>query len=139
MACLALLAANAAISFNYTKDEIMSVSGVFYALLAYAALATLLERIRAASGWRLIGLALLVTSLGGAWAMRSAGLHYRLAQAAFDSRGQWAGVLRPGHPESWFLAGPNTTTLEILKNDALARRRANTKALPRWQARWWGR
>ena len=34
----AVLAANAVLSYAYTKDDIMSVSGVFYGLAAYAAI-----------------------------------------------------------------------------------------------------
>ena len=40
----AVIAANAAISFSYTKDDIMAVGGVFYALAAYGALRAAIAR-----------------------------------------------------------------------------------------------
>ena len=40
-----MLAANATLSYAYTKDDIMSVSGVFYGLAAYAAIRLLMGRV----------------------------------------------------------------------------------------------
>jgi hypothetical protein len=141
-----LLAANAVISFAYAKDEIISISGVFYALVAYAAVGELLRRQwtpraePARRSWlaRAVPLTVVMLLLGSAWAMRTAGLHYRLAYAAFDTRGQWAAVLRPGRPAS----GPaNARTRDVIarmKSEAILQRRVAGKLLPRWHREWWG-
>jgi hypothetical protein len=47
---LVVLVANAALSYAYSKNEIVSVAGVFYAVIAYVALRELLQR--APSSWR---------------------------------------------------------------------------------------
>jgi hypothetical protein len=44
-----VLAANALLSYAYTKDDIMSVSGVFYGLAAYAASRFLIDRASSAT------------------------------------------------------------------------------------------
>src|SRR4030095_4269173 len=65
-----VLAANATLSFAYVKDDIMSVSGAFYALAAYAAVRHVAGRVPS-SGFRVALLTLLLLALGTAWSVRS--------------------------------------------------------------------
>jgi hypothetical protein len=92
---LAVIAANAVISYGYTKDEIMGPAGVFYSLAAFVAVVAVLRRagelvrVRQAQVVAL-GLALAVTSSG--WVVRSVGLHYQMHLMTFYDRNEWVYV-----------------------------------------------
>ena len=119
---LAVIAANAVISYGYTKDEIMGPAGVFYALAAFAAVASLLSRV---DRWRLsagpfaaIGLALAVTSSG--WVIRTGGLHYQMNLMTFYDRNEWVFV------DDWLVkqqssptTGAGKALVQQLREDAL--------------------
>jgi hypothetical protein len=90
LVALAVIAGNAAMSFAYTKDAIMSVGGVLFAVLAYAAVRGLIER---AGEWRLrtqTAVSVLVLALSGAWAVRAFTLPHVLREDAFRVRNEWA-------------------------------------------------
>ncbi len=96
---VAMLVANAVLSYGYTKDEILSPAGVFYALAAVVALRDLLTRldVRLTTGAPaavVVGLALLVAPVSGGWGLRALGLHYRCQQMALDVRNEWVEVDR---------------------------------------------
>ena len=96
----AVLVANAAISFPYTKDETMIPAGIFYALAAYAGVRTLLAADYSPRGLAaaVLTTVLVVTSVG--WTVRAAGLPYFLRAQAFKQRGDWAEL-----PGQWRRAG----------------------------------
>jgi hypothetical protein len=125
---VAVLVANAAMSYGYTKDEIMSPGGVFYALAAFVAMRELLvwigrqPRVR----WKgaVCGFALAAASTG--WAVRTVGLHYQTQMMAFAVRNEWVYV------DDWLArqrAAPataeGTQIVNTLRNDALARTTVN--------------
>ncbi|HLG55004.1 MAG TPA: hypothetical protein VI485_06710 [Vicinamibacterales bacterium] len=85
----AVLAANAAISFPYTKNVIMSPAGVFLGLAVYAASRTWW---RDAAPRRLAVTVVLFTVLTCGWAFRVAGNHYNLRWTAAQQRAEWVGV-----------------------------------------------
>jgi hypothetical protein len=95
---IVLLLSNAAISYPYGKDEIISISGVFYALLAFIVVRHLLTR--QTSPRRAAALAVGLVLVSGAWGIRAASSHYSLRRAAFDARNQWAGIPADGGPAS---------------------------------------
>ena len=90
---LFVLVANAAISYAYTKDVIMSPAGAFYAVALFAALRHFLARPvarRAAAGtvaWCLV--------LSATWTVRDVALHMKLRHMATTVRTEWA------HAETW--------------------------------------
>lgn len=86
----AVLAANAAISFPYTKDEIMLPAGIFYALATYGALRLLWQRVPASGTWRRASLTAAVLLISTGWAVRAAGVPYYLRSQAFKQRTDWA-------------------------------------------------
>ncbi|MSO84038.1 MAG: hypothetical protein EXQ53_12220, partial [Acidobacteria bacterium] len=90
----AVLAANAVISFGYTKDEIVSVAGTFYAVAVFAATVHLLDTLRQhVPSWPVVVvLAVLFCSGGALWATRAAGVHSVLLRGAFTQRNDWAHV-----------------------------------------------
>lgn len=135
---VATLAANAVLSFAYVKDDIMSVSGAFYAVAAYAAIRHLATRVtRPGMLAALVTLTLLAT--GTAWGVRSLGIHHVARTYAFKTRNDWA-----SQPGLWKRSGrwpsdPNSQHLiEQLRNEALSMRVPNPRFEPPWMERLWG-
>jgi hypothetical protein len=135
---LALLASNAIVSYAYAKVEVVSLAGVFYALVAFLAMSELLQRPLARSRARTLAVAAALAILASGWAMRSAGLHFKLRHGAFDARGGWAAVLSPAAPDEWPRNPRLVALLLQLKEEALTRRNAAATALPRGYQQWWG-
>lgn len=108
----AVLAANAVLSFVYTKDVIMSPAGAFFAVAVFVAArhqVTWLPTRRPAAALWVVALMLLSTT----WAIRYVGLHADLRRAEAKVRGEWAFV------ESWLRRQP----LEPMGPAALALKR----------------
>jgi len=96
---LAMLAANAVISYPYTKNVVMSPAGAFHALAAAIAFGAALSRLGAPLRLRpvvALGVVLL-TVLSTVWTVRLVGLHYRLRQKAFLTRNDWMFVTAGEH------------------------------------------
>lgn len=89
LASLAVLAANAVVSFAYTKDVIMSAGGVCFALAVYtAASAALQVRGRAAAPAARAAVAIALAL----WTVRAAALPVRLEMQAARVRQEWQDV-----------------------------------------------
>ena len=134
---LAVLAANAVISFGYTKDEIMSPAGMLYAVAAYVAVRDL--ALRMAFTPRAIGAAasvvLCVVAL--AWDVRAVGLHYQMRRMAFTVRNDWVVVDRWLVAQHASPATPQAQRLvRTLRDDALRQRVINPYFFPRQARRW---
>ncbi|MBI2828090.1 MAG: hypothetical protein HYX77_02305 [Acidobacteria bacterium] len=127
----AVLVANAALSFSYTKDEIVSAAGAFYALAAYAAVRRLLAITKPA--WTpasvALGIALAVASAG--WVVRAEGLHYAVRMTAFKTRNDWA--IAPRRENSTEM---QRDVADRLRRDALERRVVAPRFIPAWQSKW---
>ncbi len=88
---LLLVGANAAVSYGYLKDEILSVGAAFYAAAAYAALAACGDRMaRPGRAWLpvLVIPALVIVSM--LWTLRAVGTFYGLRSFAAKSSHDWA-------------------------------------------------
>jgi hypothetical protein len=89
---VAVLGANAALSYAYTKDVIVSPAGVFHALAATVAFRHALASLERARAFRIapvvVSCGLMVLSTG--WAVRLVGLHYHLHDKAVINRNDWA-------------------------------------------------
>jgi hypothetical protein len=127
---LAVLLANAVLSYAYTKDEIVSVAGAFYALAAYASVRSLLTAIPAAGTGRVLLCAMLLVASAG-WAVRSQGLHYALRTHAFKYRNDW-GLLRPKPSED----ARTDELIRTLRSDAFGRPAVNPRFVPLWFTQW---
>jgi hypothetical protein len=134
----AVIAANAAISYAYTKDETMSVAGVFYALAAFAATRETIAW-AAPRRWpaRLI-VAVLLLGVGSAWAWRAVGLHYNLRWVTYYAAEEWVTV------DEWLAeqhSTPRTAVgrqrVEQLRADAIDRYIPQREFLPKWAERWY--
>ena len=138
---LAVLVANAVISYGYTKDEIMGPAGVFYALAACVAVAALLSRparpavgvgrvppsaVAMRGGPAVGALALVFAVTASGWVVRTAGLHYQMNLMTFYDRNEWVYV------DDWLTGQKSTPATEEgkalvrqLRGEALERASVN--------------
>lgn len=134
----AVLCASAALSFAYTKDEIMSTAGMLYGLAAFGACR---EGIMAAGRARpavafatVVVLGLLVTG----WSIRSAGVHYVLRSQAVKHQVDWVGQMARYSRDDGSAAGSARQRLiEQLREESLAVEFPNTRVGPGWPMRLW--
>jgi hypothetical protein len=135
----AVLAANASLSYAYTKDDIMSVSGIFYGLAAYAAIRLLIARVRPTQRLVAVTLTIVLLATGTAWSLRSLGIHHVARTYAFKTRNDWA-----SQPGNWKRSGRwpddlrSQQLITTLRNDALSMRAPNPYFEPLWIGRLWG-
>jgi hypothetical protein len=90
---VAVTLANAAISYTYTKDVILSPAGIFYAAALAVAVKALIETgsIKA-GGLRLVALTMILVVLSGAWAARAIGIHIAMRGTGAVVRNEWVYV-----------------------------------------------
>jgi hypothetical protein len=138
----AVLVANAAMSYAYTKHEIISPAGAFYGLAAFAAARHAIGQLERSRGTAAAVVCVLLAATSSLWMFRSAGVHHMMQAQAFKERNDWArirydrladvaGMDAPPHAGTYAL-------VDRLRGDALALRIANPHTLPRWADRWWG-
>lgn len=86
---LALCACNAALSYGYVKDDVLSIGAAFYAAGAFAVLAGVAERVTGAGGAARVAAALLI-ACSLLWSSRAAGTFYSLRAFAYRTGADWA-------------------------------------------------
>jgi hypothetical protein len=91
---LLVLAANAVISYPYTKDVVMSPAGAFYAVALCVAVRHLAVPVSSVNDLRphLMAVAL-VLGLSASWSIRYLGLHAMLRDQAPATRNEWASAV----------------------------------------------
>ena len=126
-----VLLANAVISFPYTKNVIMSPSGVFLGLAVYAASRAWLQAMPQRSAAITIVLFAVLTC---GWAFRVAGNHYNLRRSAAEQRAEWVTV------DSWLdrqhiaLRSADARALhDALRRDALVNHPTPFQPSTRWR------
>jgi hypothetical protein len=126
-----VLLANAVISFPYTKNVIMSPSGVFLGLAVYAASRAWLQVIPQRHAAITV---VLFTVLTCGWAFRVAGNHYNLRRSAAEQRAEWVTV------DSWLdrqhiaLRNADARALhDALRRDALVNHPTPFQPSTRWR------
>jgi hypothetical protein len=130
---LVVLLVNATISFPYTKNVIMSPSGVFLGLAVYAA----------ARGWlrttpqRHVALTVVLFAvLTCGWAFRVAGNHYNLRRTAAEQRAEWVSVDRWLDRQRIVLRSDDARALrDTLRRDALVNHPTPLQPSTSW-SRW---
>jgi len=135
----AVIAANAAISFSYTKDDIMAVGGVFYALAAYGALRAAIAR--AGSAGLVAGLAgcVVIGLLSTGWAIRSSGVHFVVTTHAFRIRNDWARAPMALQEQGrWREDDATKALIGRLRDSALGAEVPNPQMAPEWKEQWYG-
>jgi hypothetical protein len=130
-----VLAANAAISYVYTKDEIMTMAGAFYALPVYGAAVHFLrrwpERSHSAVATVLVGLIFLAGS--AAWATRAVGVHHVLRLQAFNQRNDWTRMEREWKATGeWRRYEDSEALIRRIHDESVRMQVVNPEFLPRW-------
>jgi hypothetical protein len=135
----AVLVANAAMCCVYTKDEIMSTAGVFYALAVYVATRECVSRFKV-PGYRPLAAVVVVTLLAAgsaAWGIRATGLYYAMYWKASKVRYEWAEVEVFLRAQQISLRTPAEVRLvEQLRTDAMKAPLLNAALLPHWAKAW---
>jgi hypothetical protein len=134
----AVLCASAALSFAYTKDEVMSTAGVFYGLAAFGACREVLMAAararRAVAVATVVVLGLLVTG----WSIRSAGVHYVLRSQAVKHQMDWLGQMaRYSRPGDSAAGSARQRLIDQLREESLAVEFPNPRIGPGWPMRLW--
>jgi hypothetical protein len=134
-----VLAANSVLSYAYTKDEIMSIAGAFYALAAFAAMRVALTRLDRLPGATAIALLLLVSALTVGWSVRAAGVHYLLRTQAFRQQNDWVHLPGEWRREGRWPADPAAqSVIRRLRQDAVSVALPNTPiGVPEWAGGIW--
>jgi hypothetical protein len=134
----AVLVANAAMSFVYTKDEIMSTAGAFYAFPVFGAAVHFLRRwYTRPPSWQLaVVLSMVFVAGSAAWATRAVGVHHVLRSQAFIQRNDWSRVERDWKQSSlWDQYATSRALFHRLRDEAIATRVANPFFASRWMER----
>jgi hypothetical protein len=134
-----VILANAALSFSYLKDDIIALAGVFYALVAYAAMRTTIDRARIGAAVTTLVLSVGLLTLASAWAMRGSGVHHVMNEHAFRTRNDWAELPMNWQREKRWPDQPEARALiEQLRNSALDAPVPNPQMAPEWRSQWYG-
>jgi hypothetical protein len=136
----AVLLGNSAISYAYTKHEILSVAGAFYAVAAFVAARHAIDRWHSSTR-RLtrVSMTLVMAAMATMWTARSLGVHHMLRVQAFKVRADWARVPDERMRDSGSAEERRAAALiRQLRKDALDMPVVNPYLLPRWADRWWG-
>jgi hypothetical protein len=136
LAFITILVSNALMSYVYSKDEIISAAGVFYALAAYWALRALAARPLVT--WLAPVVVVVACGVSAAWAVRSVGLHLKLRHGAFEARSGWTYVLEPAARASWPKDAQTLQVVARMRDEALMQPTIAPAMLPHWTERWWG-
>ena len=135
----AIVVANAVLSFSYTKDDIIAVAGVFYAIAAFTAIRAALEYAQTGGFARALLVSAALLLLASAWAMRSSGVHHVMNEHAFRARNDWAETpLRWRREGRWPKEPDRLALVERLRNDALDAEIPNPQIVPEWRSQWYG-
>jgi hypothetical protein len=137
---MTVVIANAVMSYVYTKHEIMSVAGCFYAVAAFVAGRHALDWLRReAPAAARIAVVIVLASCAALWAFRSIGVYHMLRVEAFKVRNDWARMPAEMPVDDGSPAARQAAALfRQLRHDAVAMSVSNPYLVPRWVDRWWG-
>jgi hypothetical protein len=134
-----MLLANAAVSYAYSKAEIVSTAGVFYGFAAFVAGRHTIEHLPERGGPAMQAiLCLMLAALASLWAFRSAGVHYMMQVQAFREQIEWARFDPERLAERTYRSDAQARALAVkVRRDALDLRIPNPNLLPGWANHWW--
>lgn len=137
---LAVLAANATISFPYLKDVVMSPAGMFYAAALFVATRDLLRRLAEPPqhvAAVLVAIPLVLLSAG--WTLRAARLVETIRETAIVNRNDWAVAEQredSAHAD-WRSRHPDAEALlQRLRAEVILMPVPQPYTIPRWTQRW---
>ena len=117
-----VLAANAVISYPYTKDVVMSPAGAFLAVGVFVAardMVAWLPSVRSSRMAMIVLAGLVVT--GVTWGIRVTGTHFSLRRGAFVERNEWAYAEISLAHDGVVLTDADKALFRTLRDDALFR------------------
>ncbi|MBM3777889.1 MAG: hypothetical protein FJW23_06560 [Acidimicrobiia bacterium] len=119
---VAVVLANAALSFGYLKDEVMSLASTFYAAAAAAALSPVAERLARRPAGGAYGAAALLLVVSLLWTSRAASTVYSLRSFAYRTQVDWGTYEMPD------TSSPDERAFfDQLRRDAIGRRVPNPR------------
>jgi hypothetical protein len=133
-----VLVANAAVSFAYTKDEIITIAGAFYALPVHGAAVHFLRRFgERPRSWRATTVVAILFLAGStAWAIRAAGVHHVIRVHAFTQRNDWARIERRWRRDgNWEQYKESEELIRRVRDQSISMRVVNPEFVPRWMDR----
>ena len=117
-----VLAANAVISYPYTKDVVMSPAGAFLAVVVFVAARNILAWLPATASQRMAMLVVAGFVLTGAtWGIRVTGTHLSLRRGAHVERNEWAYAEISLAEDGVVLTDTDKILLRTLRDDAIFR------------------
>jgi hypothetical protein len=132
---VAVLLANATISFAYTKDDILNPAGSCYAIAVYVAASHAIRRWQQHPPRALVAALVVTLAVAGscAWAVRAFGVHQVLVEQAFAQRNDWADLEDQWERErKWEDYEPSRALVRELRLEVLATPVPNPRSTPRW-------
>ena len=135
---VALAAANATLSYAYTKDVILSPAGAFFAVALAVATRHFIDTTRGVSALRAAAAAMLLLVLSGAWALRANDAHLGLRSAAAAMHDEWAYVDMWLERESQVPTQPHAIELKRHLQDDAVRKHPLRPALTGDWLEWFG-
>jgi hypothetical protein len=115
-----ILAANAVISYPYTKDVIMSPAGAFFAVAGFVAARDFLTRLPGRLSPRMTTVAVASAALvSSMWAVRVVGTHLNLRTGAYAERNEWAYAELSLSAEGITLTDAEQSLMRTLRDDAI--------------------
>jgi hypothetical protein len=115
-----VLAANALISYPYTKDVIMSPAGAFFAAAGFVALRNVLRWLPDLPTPRIAATAMIAAAIVSvAWAARVVGTHLNLRTGAFVERNEWVYAESALEDEGVELTGSDRVLMRQLRDEAI--------------------
>ena len=135
----AVLLANAALSFAYTKDEIVSIAGAFYALAVYGVVRGLLMAVQTRGPAASAACAVLLCTLAVGWTFRAVGVHVFLRSQAIKQQSDWVSLPYSRQRSGDWPEDPAAQQLILqLRRQAIALSVPNTRVdEPEWPSRFW--
>jgi hypothetical protein len=127
-----VLAANAVISYAYTKDAIMSPAGVLYAAAVFVAARDLVISLPARTRLGAVTASVVLLLLSSTWAVRWVGIHAALDRTAMDYRTQWTRIDEIMPRMRATLTPAETALRDRLQDDAIRRVAARTTVRDEW-------
>ena len=129
----AVLVANAAMNYVYTKDVIMSPAGAFFGLAGYAAVREFVTGLPGRRPRAALVASICVAVCAGAWGIKAAGVHYGLRGSASTVRWEWVEVDTRLSAQGVTMRDRRERAIkEALEADALWRRPARSRIRIAW-------
>ncbi len=127
------MAANALISYTYTKDVILSPAGIFYAAALTIAVKALIETGSvSASRLRVATLTMVMMVLSATWAFRAIAIHVALRSTATAVRNDWVYVDDWVESQGLELDASGVALKQQLRSDAISLHPARPAVIGRW-------